>query len=250
MGAEASFRSGSDERLKLPDGLADGIREMHERWNNRVLWKNLNLAKSYGEGRLAVLIELDGVSEVYGTPSDRPAERAEEVGTAHFPEYRTVWTYQLDIGRGASGDGRDDDRVLVYDVEPGNRKEVMAYPAIVSREANEEFLRIVSGCYYSITRGFVINNTATMGQKLGVPVLCTAVQPHQFPLRVVKRHTEVVDGIAQNQRDIGWQLRCVADSGHFGGCIGIFLGAKDVRIEIGVGPESGIKVRDVLFGPF
>ena len=41
------------------DNVRRGMAELSQRWNDRLTWESLNIAKEYARGRLCIVIQLD-----------------------------------------------------------------------------------------------------------------------------------------------------------------------------------------------
>ena len=105
-----------------------------------------------------------------------------------------------DSGHASNGSEKG---VLIGYIEAIEAIQFPARPSWICRQGDKEFLRIVTRCFYSITRGLVIplRSTSREGQ---VAVLCAAINPNQFPSGMVESGSQVMDGISKDERESSW----------------------------------------------
>jgi hypothetical protein len=116
----------------------------------------------------------------------------------------------------------------------------------VTGERDKEFSRVVSGCFYAIARGFVLYPPATGGER-DRSVLCTAIQPDQFPHRMVKSGPQIVNRIADDKRQRGWKIR-IDNAGSDHSSCSIMFDSDQIWI-VPDAREDELQISDVMLGP-
>ena len=78
----------------------------------------------------------------------------------------------------------------------------------------------------------------------------TAIDPNEFPRRVVKGGSKIVDHITIDEREGKPQVLIEANIGDEGVGIGVSIKGKLVRIFLDEEGEGRFQFLDVMFGPF
>lgn len=245
--SEQSRASCPDELLELPQTVRDGIRKLHESWNSRLECEHFDARKEYIDGRIGLLIQFDSVT---GPRIDAgpPIRSHLEGAIFHFDEGPPIWAYNFDTGNSRHTDNRRQDAMLIGIVQEMQRVQFVASPAFVSCEADEEFLRVAARRFYSVTRGFVVPFAAPMSGKRQKTILCTAINPDQFPCRVIEGGAEVVDSVTNDQgKTFGNWLAKTDLEGDL--TVRITADAKRVGVAIYKGGKDGLKITDMMLGP-
>ncbi len=125
----------------------------------------------------------------------------------------------------------------------------LALPTWKSLQGNEELLRIGSGRFYSVTQGFIVNPILSAGGEIEVSALCTAVQPDQFPCRVIEGRPQVVNGIPDQYRERGWYRLVEAHLDGIEVTLRVIANAKRIAVTLFPFSKNMLHIRDVLIGP-
>jgi len=128
---DVALLSSVNESDELPDGLRHSIAQMHERWNNRLRLKKLNIAKDYIEGRLGVVVELDSqIGAKSGYP--RSAIWPQVHGAIfHLYDYPPVWAHNFQPLYMTDGNDRDNELMLPDDIEAMHTIECFPFPSFI-----------------------------------------------------------------------------------------------------------------------
>lgn len=224
-------------------GLAHELRELNERWNNRLTIKVGALAKRYVEGRLSIIcytslcpkggkVESSFCVNSNGAVNDSIAVVI-NCAYARKPRDCQGWDKQL---------------VLVDVVEFAsfpNRK----VPSFVRAYfVKDDILKIGCGfhCQSEMT-GLCHSVPESVLRKMdAIPVL--SERPDDVAGDVVEGHMQVVDRVADDQRDLGWQrLRAVPDAVAAG--LRLLVHPKGVEVRFEESGDDRLQLVDVAYGP-
>jgi hypothetical protein len=237
------------ERVELSDDIRYGIAQVLKRLNHGRELEHLNIAKEYVDGRIGVLVKLNA----------HPRAEAHEASTTVWPHakggviyrhaQRPIWVQDFHMSDLRDTDNGGQGGVLIDIIERIEAVDFLSGPTWVCREGDEELLRIGAGCFYSVTRGFVISPISSTHGKMDVSVLVTFVQPNQFPCGMVEGSTEIVDGIADHQGKGGRYFLAEAHVNGYGASLRIAADAKRMGVSLFKRVESTLEITDVLIGP-
>lgn len=244
---QSGFRASDTKPTKIPECVRDGIAEAHQRWQDRLSWNSLDIAKEYVGGRLELVIAINPVagkrSDV-GDPITAPLEH-------HVFTQQTVIGCEINkqdaLDSGRLEDWRDDG-VLLCVVELREPVEGLPSTFRVNGEVDEEVDSVLPGCFYSFARGFEINPLVP-GWKLRVPAP-RLVDAEQFPSGVIKGGSKVVDGIAQNEGQFGGQRGVEENLEKEGAVLFLLADAHSVTVVPSEVFKRQLEVADVMIGPF
>jgi hypothetical protein len=222
-----------DEKREPSNNVFDSIREMHERWNNRLKLETLNIAKDYVAGRIGIILLFDRCTDIG------------RIINAHRQDANLVVPV-LDDKRPSGG---RKDHVFVYNVQLVQGMDNLPFPTLIKFETEEEARQISLGCFYSVTRGFVIDPVFPDGQ-FGITVLSSTVKPSQFPVRNVESRSEIMNSVPDNESEIDWQKLAEVNAKDTFPSFVIFANAKTVRVLLDERSKGLFKVADMVFGPF
>ena len=224
------------------------LRELFERWNNRLIWP-VNILEEYRRGTLRIVIKFEAVPGHDVRDIDEIGAAAYE-GTARHPDHESSSL----IINGESGGGggfhhEGQNGVLVRYVQLVEGIESVALSSWENFERDEKVFYPITGCFYSFATGFVVNPVIARA-KYEVAILCAAIDTNDLPRQMVEGGANVVDSVAYYE---GKSLSRIANepnsnSGLSG--LGVVLKRESVRFRGNVSSEFGLKVADVLIGPF
>jgi hypothetical protein len=238
-----------NEVLELPDNVLAGIHKIHQRLNKWKVLEELNIAKEYLNGRLGILIEFDtiGRAQVSYQPGSIIWPHA-KLATAQSGDL-SVWMCDFNVlNAGHTEDGRKRP-MLIENIEFMKSKDIFAQPTWICRESAKEFLRVTSGCFYSITRGFIFKGVLTKREGR-FAVLCTSVDLDQFPCGMIEGTMQIVNGISEQEREGLGNAFAKFHIESEPSSVRIRLDAKSMFISTLVCSERALQIADVLIGPF
>lgn len=246
-GAGAS-RSIDDEFAELPQNVINGISKTQDRFIYGLKLEHINIAEEYLDGRIGILVEFDrkaGAKAHDPSPAIWPHAKFVVCESRHN---RTIWINDFHMADGSDAGSWSQNCVLVRVIEQMEAVNFLAPATWVCRETDEEFFRVGVGCFYSITRGFVILPSVTHRES-GMAILCTAIDPDQFPRRMVKRRSEIMNRVAENQRELAWDLLAEANLNGHPASVRIAADAKSMGVALHKSIECDLQINDVMFGP-
>ncbi len=141
------------------------------------------------------------------------------------------------------------EHMLIFNVQVVKGVNEVSSPAIEKFEGLEKIRQVVGRCFYSVTEGFVTCPTIT-DRQFGVSVLCSTVKPSKFPVRVIERRAEIVDGIADDRRQNGWQVAAKLDGKSGLPAFTALVNGDGVRVLLGETSKGLFEIADVMLGPF
>lgn len=260
--------------------LLDRVRELHERWQQRLTLDNLALAKRYLEGELRILLHLT-----------RP--RRDMGADAGAEEFCAVLQRELSVGRteGVLGEGlgpgrrlaplvlgrargghhepprllrhrakvedevpvgcayRDEQTVLVHVVELGDPVERVVPSLVWLDRLDKVHRRLARALYFSQALGFKFLGSVPDGE-LGAGDVGPSVHQHELASQQIERGAEIVDDVADDGGPAERRLRAHPDAENPLAGLRIFLGHDLIGFGIEEGTDLRFKITDVLFGPF
>ena len=208
-----------DEPLKLSDGLLNSIRQMHERWNNRLEFESLDIAKAYIEGRIGVLVNFKRLKFANG----------------HLNRQRR------------NHDGQE--HMLIFHVQTMKTPNEISYATFEKFEVFEEIRQVTGRCFYSATHSFV-TKPIICDRELGVSVLCAAVDSSQFPVRLIESRSQIMNHIGSDKGEIGGRILAEVNIDSLLPAFQVFGNGKSVRVSLAEGSQEVFKICDVMLGPF
>jgi hypothetical protein len=219
-----------------------------QRWNDRLHPQEFRISEDYLAGRLTLIVNLEINIRGIACPSD---------SIAAFTDERAVMHSQLSVSHinapnGRHGDGRNDQKMLVLDVQAVQIPKVRV-PSVVRFNFVQDhiedgrryglFQSLIDGRYEFIP-GFA---EWEVGVNLGVIGLMR--DSGKFGEYQVQTGSQVMDRVTQDQRDTirHWLNRilhkCVSG-------IHVVLDTKTVEVTVEERFKDAIQIVDVLIGPF
>ena len=239
----------SHEVFELPDNVLAGIHEIHQRLNKWEVLEELNIAKEYLNGRLGILIEFDTISRV---------QVSYQRGSIIWPNAKlaiaqssdlSIWLCDFNVLNAGQAENGCERPMLIDNIEFMKSKEFFAQPSWMCLESAKEFNRVTSGCFYSITQGFVFSGALTK-RKGRFAVLCTFVNPDQFPCGMIEGTSQIVNGISDEEREVFGKALTEFHIESESASVRIRPDSKCTFISIWVSGERVFQIADVLIGPF
>jgi hypothetical protein len=241
-----SGRSVDDVSLELPDSVQDSITEMHKRWNNRLVWNTLDIAKEYSSGRLEVFIAVNpdaGINLDIASPIPTGLEH----DVLAFPSGSAIDGEELDALHASGLDDGEQDGVFLCVVDLAKPINKFPRPIIVNGKFDEEVDGALKGCYYPFAGCFKIDPVVA-GRKFRLPVPGSFIEADKLPSGMIKRRSEVVKRVAENEGQAGRQP-CVENNFEEQRAIFVTVDVNSVSVVPSKCFKGSFKVTDVLVGP-
>ncbi len=238
-----------DHRRKLNESIVNGLRQIHQRLNKWKCLEELNLAKEYANGQIGILVEFGCESRPHTSNSSGARWVHAKTYIYQRHENLTVWANDFKMPHAGHPNNGREHFMLLGIIEQMETVQFLSRTAWTCRQGEKEFLRVGAGCFYSMTRGFVILPVLTEGEGR-TAVLYTAVYSDQFPHSVVKGRPQIMNRITQDQGQVmgNWLAQTNLDGE--GASLRIVLGEKFMGVALNKGVKCTPEISDVLFGPF
>ena len=245
----SELRTAGEQRLlECLDDAADELRELMERWDNRLTLERDSLAKRYVEQRLAVLVQFKLSGRAYWAHYRAIGAHCQEGVGPHV-----ATNTEIDTTQGAYGKGRDEQAMLILNVEvvEGTKRSIPSVAFVWADGLDNETHDIKPrNLYLSAIDGrfkfcFVVGDWKAHPLKGLFPS-----EQYQLVSSKVKSRSQVVEGVPEDDGEVvGRPLR------HFElddaiSRIGVRLGVQAAEVGLHECSDDIIEIIDVLFGPF
>jgi hypothetical protein len=250
----ASGASGN-KALKLSDSVRNGITKLHQNGHHWLDPKRFKIGEEYLNGRLGILIQFEAMAhwnldaadsraiwgDMHADCDSRSAEPNTDFSALVEDFYSPV---KLESCRKWC-----ECFVFVRDIGLVQYVKQFSGTTFVRTKLDEEVRRISSGRFYSFADGFVVGLYPPRGRELKRTILCTAIEPNQFPRRMVERRSQVMDSIAGDEGQT--RREWLAEAGVEGYISGLRIGVWDDRLWMGFAKSGNgvLKVGNELIGP-
>lgn len=237
-----------DGHFKGLDRANQHLEALFERWDNRLTWP-VNISEKYVGGALSVILNFDRPSRWDGGEIEVPTCSADEHVSPPHLLHSTIGIENAEIGvGGGSHDGRND-CVFVQVVEHVEGVEVVASSPWEDFKRDVEVFYPITGCYYSFARGFKTIPAITRSES-EVAVLRATVDADNLPGQMVEGGPKVVDSIAYYEGEFLGRIAHKEDFNDRLVSLGVVLDRESVRLCGDVCSKFGLKLADVMIGPF
>ena len=245
---ELGLFRGEENSLNAVNRATDEMREIAERWQDRLTVEGHSIAENYAEGRLSLIFDLNILAPYAGVDRDVrvnhcPLSDGEVFASAIFavdrPNVRNVFL-------------RDQEPVLVFNVESVEIPEGFSSPSLVRLYGIHDE---VDDCF----GGLLFQSTIDSSYKF-IPgganrEVCVRIPgPGRLKLNIADREVEsapeIMNRIADSEKHSVWGDLIHADFKDAISSLRIFLDQNTVRVSLGEIPRLQVKVIDVLVGPF
>ncbi len=239
------------EILHVQERTFDRHIQFKDRIRYKLMLEHADIAKAYLHGRIGIIVTLN--MTVAGNIVEDPGNselvyfRLKKLSSVGI----TVWKCDFYFSDFGKGNDWGEDSVLIENIKAIQAIKQTSFATFKSFNPSKEFLCIGSGCFYSLTDGFIAGLRPSEREGC-VSVLCTAIMPHQFPHGMIERRSKIMDAISDHEGDIGGISGVrIADVGidELGARIGIFANNKSCLIALSKSPESRLDIRGVRIGP-
>jgi hypothetical protein len=235
--------------VELPDNTFNVINHLLERIKNKLAFGNLRLPERYIEADLELFVRLSLIGG-----SGKVSEFA-----AHYRRHEPIFVEPDIYTHGhinspfvPSRCDCNQQAMFVHNVEMMDKPECLIESDIWLYRLDDVSRICRDLLYFSVAHGRLVLLGSFGDWEVNTFVGSPARGLHKLPHKVIKHAPDVVNRIANNQRDsvgdrlnIGDIKRCVMD-----GSYRVRLGSKSVRLVRHVLIDSHVQVSDVLFGSF
>ena len=236
--------------VRFQDEVRDGWARVLQRWEHRLTRKTISLPEDYLSNRVAVVLDF-----MVGKGRDRfcgmiTAARDAElwavdgncfsgglVENDHFFHLRRV--------------GEDDELDVLVPVVTLADAEEKVIPSLVRLyRVNDEVEQERMGFYWSLLKHAYKSVPIVAYRELGVAVGGVPEPPYYFVPHMVKGTTEVVEYVTNSKGDVIWNRRGLNSEELKTAQCRIRLRDDYPIVRAEVGGNAGVKLADVLIGPF
>jgi hypothetical protein len=250
--------------LQEPDELADDavnkMRQLMEKWKNRLTLDNLRLSERYLKAEITIFIfwDIRGASHPQNLCAvlengKRPIRlSAERCGNLNLEDDLRRIAPHINGWSGDtadSGNGHKQEMVLINNVQTVEFPET-SIPTIVRLEqVDEAFRPRLHSLYFSPIMGFVFGRSFVNG-KARLVRRRAASSLYQFPRQVVESAPQVVNGVPGDQRETVGNRNSRLGEMDFLSSLSIMLDSESIRVCVPVVKDSVFQITDVVIGPF
>lgn len=243
------FLRGDERGLDCIKNAANGLRKLAERWDNRLSFEWLSFPEKYLEGRLRIALEFEWAG-VCGKP--HYVEYSAFSNAKSAVVHRSAAYCQVYVRKPRGPDGGDEQTVLVGDVEVVQPAYIgvpslAVGPYCIDDDVDDGRLE---GLHFSALNGAYKFLGGFGKRKFCVFSGDLFVGNQQVADHQVERGSQAVDGITD---DCGGLARGWCGDPHGEDVISRFRPILDIdgaKVAVDVGRELGVKLTDVLVGPF
>ena len=236
--------SESNQSLELFNDAADKLRELHQRWDNRLVLEGHSFVEVYKHGRLTIVCDLEfsslrkGNDSSFESKSQSSPLRASVIFQSKIRKHSELYDWKQkhvfveDVKFVESADGFIPSIVRFYDIH---------------NEVDDLFGGLV---YVSTLNGSYKIIPGAVDRKLSVFGSSASNFEQNIAHGEIQSALEIVDGISDEQCKIVWNGLCLSDLQNILIGIRVVLNEQSVEVSCLKEFEPTVKVVDVLFGPF
>ena len=242
------------------DHVMNQVRQLMEKWKNRLTLDNLRLSERYLKGEIAIFIfwDIRGANQPnnfcavfeYGEcpvrlPAERSAKREMESNLRHIGSH--IDRRSSDAADSASSDKQE--MMLVNNVKTVEFPEAPVPTVVRLERIDEAFRSRVHSLYFSPITGFVFGSSIVDGE------VCLigrhlAIGFNQLPCQVIERTPQIVNSIPGNQSKTVWNGDSLFNPMDFLSSLSIMLDSESIRISVPVDIHRTFQITNVMIGPF
>lgn len=230
------------EQLKRRNRLKNQLREMGQRFENRLVFERCSAAKLYISGRFSLLVYLD-----LAVASDEALDSSLQNRRVSDLENIAVLIFDLEVHEAGDIDRRDDELVLVDVVQFPQFPDLKLASRVRLYFVENELGEIGQGLLYrSIGGRFKFHVVPFFTSRETQPIY---VDARNINDDVVECRPQVMNCIPDNERDLGWKRGGRVDLERISAGITIFLGDQFAEVRLQEGRDYVHKLMDVAVGP-
>jgi hypothetical protein len=228
------------EKLKRFDSLKNQLRELGERFENRLVLERCSWCEAYVDGRLSVVVYLD-LSEPLREVQNCPLLNAE----ANLAEPIAALVFDVHPGKATDIHGRDEESMLVDIVKCTQFPDLKLTSLVRLYFINDMRGKIGQGFLYRSVIGGALNVVPFFAGRHGRPI----VTGSELNNDVVEGRSKVMNCITNNERDFGWKRggRVYLDA--IVPRLRILLNMQSAEVSFEEGYNNRQKILDVAVGP-
>ncbi|HEV8552164.1 MAG TPA: hypothetical protein VGR65_02090 [Casimicrobiaceae bacterium] len=224
----------------------DDLRELFQRWDNRLTFKGLSLVEKYCEGRLSMALKMriaGGLHHYVQYAASTNSERA--ICESHIADRR------IDVRKRHNGKGGYQEAMFIGNVETVKRPDGVIIPSFVwLYSVQNEGDDIDTGdLYFSPIKDTFQFLPRISDWEVRMTGRNAASHSDDFASQKIQSGSEVVNCIPDHQRDIFWhglsllELQYVSSNE-------ICLDAETAKISVNECCNGRVEFLDVVIGPF
>ncbi|SRR6266567_5900740 len=244
----APLDAGEQLVRELVHDARDDLREIYERWNNRLTWEKLfPLAEQYANGRFSVALYVKRRVRPEGAQNAIPRD-----GESPGGESVMVLVFRADIAKGQDPQDGNQQPVFVGDVKtvkgPQGIIPSRVWFYLIPNQVNNVgprslYISALKGGFQFLPR-FKTGETDVLGGQL------LGSTQDDLPKGIVEGSAQVMKGVPNSERDSGgqWLSRLEFDEVVTG--FGVMLDVQFVGTRLKKSTEQDWELLDVFVGPF
>ncbi|MCH9051362.1 MAG: hypothetical protein IIA72_09795 [Proteobacteria bacterium] len=234
--------------LKVLDDAKNNIRQLFERYDNALSFEDCRVAKSYLDGHLVLLLDLECDTrrephKVYATVTSDAIVNKSGLNT-------TVWLSDDDFWQRGNPDSQEQGVVLISDIEFVKPPKCVACPSLVRFHRFYEVDSFFAGSLYLSFKVGLKVVPIFMKREHSVRLDNAASGLNKSTGKMIERSAEVVHGVPSDRATVGGERLVEIDSEPDLTGLTIWMNDYSVRIGLDEVAQKRVKVRDVLIGPF
>lgn len=237
-----------DNPLKSLDDFKNHLAELFERFESWE-WPPIPVWEKYVRGALSVVIKFQVASGRNIRNTHAFLASGNKDVPRHLCKEGSVLAVHHKIGVAGGSEADIEGGVLVSIVEHIKGIEHVSLSVWEDFKLDKSLFHPITGTYYSFTTGFKINPVIARGE-FEVLILRSAIKSDHFPSEVVERTTEVVDSIAYYEGEHLGRVFGESDLDLNPPGMTVVMDGKSVRLSRDELGKFGLKVADVMIGPF
>ena len=241
------FTPGEICLLECLDYARDELRELMQRWDDRLTAQGLSLVKAYVKGRCSVALYLD-----IGTGSERAyvnySATTDDESTARE---RYTADPRIDVSECGNGRYRYQQSVLIRNVETVKCVDGVI-PSFVRLYGIDDQIDDVGpgDLYLSAIYGVHKFLPRISKRKVRPSIRGSSGERYDLASQEIESRTQIVDRVPDNERNFAWHGLGLLELDNVLARVEIFLNAETAEVRIQEIGEHPIKLVDMLIGPF
>lgn len=224
----------------------DELRELMQRWDNRLTLETLNIAEQYVKGRLSVILDLDFAGHVKTCAQFMVLSDLERKDSLHVP-------FGLDSERTQRSDGehRYEQPMFIGNVQIVKGAQGVIPSLVRLYDIKKESDHIGAETLYcsTVNGGFKFLPCLPKWE-LGFRRRSATSPNNKLISDMIERGVQVVNSIANDQGDLIGNFPSQAKCRDAISCMSVFLDTKMIKVSLHKSVEHIVQLTDVLIGPF
>ncbi len=252
--------------LKNPKGALNELRELSQRFNDRLTLGNLALSKRYTDCRLNLFLKARWGAINFNIIFQRKnqPEFVGDTGVHKHGHASGAGSKQTDVSIGSQehswdanlcgdtqvrGCYRHDRIVFVDDVEPVNDPKGVIDTLVSFKPKNESLGFGADAIYFGYSTGFKSFSSLLDGEST-VPIWLLTVSPNKITDQIIESAPQIVDGITQESAETDWDAFLDQHAIDILAGLRVRLTNEIVRVGVTESLNRNLKILNVAFGPF